>query len=85
MQDAREWKTRVEHILSANMSGHPLDNTTAEWCHDLPDAAHTKLEAKGLIPNRNTSDHSDDHRLGQFLDNYVTSRIDIKPAPKNVW
>ena len=85
MHDAREWKTRVENILSANMSVHAIDNTTAEWCHNLPNSAHDKLVEKGLIPPRTASRRDPAATLGNFLTTYLNRDQNVKDSTKDIW
>ena len=71
MVDARKRKTRGENILSANMSGHAIDNTTADWCRNLPDSAHDKLVKEGLNPPRTEDQANPAVHWGNFLDDYI--------------
>ena len=46
--DAREVKTKVELILSANGSRRGFDNATAQWIAEIPNSLADKLAAKGF-------------------------------------
>ncbi|MBI2478464.1 MAG: hypothetical protein HYV60_07445 [Planctomycetia bacterium] len=50
--DAREVKSKVEAILSAQVSRRALDNPTAAWVADISDSLAVKLAQVGLIPKR---------------------------------
>ena len=52
LPDAREVKSKVEAILSANVSRKAFDNPTAAWVADIPDSLAAKLAQVGLIPKR---------------------------------
>ena len=83
--DAREVKTKVENILSANGSLRGFDNATAQWIADIPDSLADKLAAKGLIAPRIKKQSAPAETLGQFLADYAKRRIDVKPATQEVW
>lgn len=70
---AEKVKHKVESPLAAKITGDAIDADTARWVADLPDDLADKLAAVGLIPERHSS------RLGEFLERYVQSRIDLKP------
>lgn len=78
MRAAEAIKTRIEHIVAARKAGIAWDGPTAEWVAGLPDDLAGKLAAAGLIPAR----QRDDNRgitLGQFIDQYISGRKDVKP------
>jgi len=66
-------KIKIEHLVAATVTGHALDDETGRWVARLEDGLADKLAAVGLIPKRQSS------FLGDFLDSYIASRIDIKP------
>ena len=78
-------KFHMEHLIAARITGHPVPDQTAHWVAKL-DANAEKLAddlAKyGLIQKtrRNVP-----NLLGDFIDHYVDSRTDVKPATKEVW
>ncbi len=72
-------KTKVEHLAAAAESGGPLDSETARWVAEIGDDLADKLAAVSLIPERERA------TLGDFLQEYIMSRIDVKPASKVVW
>jgi integrase len=83
--DAREVKTKVECILSANISQRGYDNATAQWIASVPDSLADKLGNKGLIPRRKKKVPVPSTTLGDFLAGYLIRRIDVKPATQEVW
>ena len=75
-------KLRIEHLVSAKMANHSIDMETARWIEGLEPTLAARLAKVGLIQSR---DNSEIPRLGPFLDAYVKSRTDVKPATKEVW
>ena len=67
-------KTHVEQLAAANITGHAVDDKTARWVADLDDVLHDKLAAVGLAPKRESA------LLGNFIESYIASRSDVKPA-----
>ncbi len=72
-------KTKVEHLAAAAASGGPLDSETARWTAEVGDDLADKLSKAGLIPERERA------TLAGFLQEYIESRVDAKPASKVVW
>jgi integrase len=71
---------RVEQLLGCKISGDPYDRDLALWLAD-PDrgaALRDKLAAVGLV------DAVKQSRLAEFLDEYITSRKDLKSATVTV-
>lgn len=77
-------KLRVELLVSAKLAGHAIDDETARWIGGLDAVMHAKLSAKGveLVPSREAISAA---TVGGFLDEFLTRRIDVKPATKEVW
>ncbi len=75
-------KVRIEHLVAAALTGHPLDDETARWVAALDTVMYGRLEAVGLVPRRKASSSV---TLGAFLDKYTQRRIDVKPATQEVW
>jgi len=63
----------VERILSAQISGQPMDNETARWLSDRPEWLFNKLAGVGLAKRREAA------TIQKFIRNYIESRIDVKP------
>lgn len=64
LPDAREVKSKLEAILSAQVSRRALDNPTAAWVAEIPDSFAAKLAQVGLIPKR-------DERKTDKLDAFI--------------
>ncbi|MFM9965087.1 MAG: hypothetical protein ACKV2Q_28125 [Planctomycetaceae bacterium] len=63
---------KVEHLVAATFTGHPLDADTAKWIADRDEKFAGKLARVGLIPKREET-HG---RLGEFIDDYLAGRPD---------
>jgi integrase len=70
---------RVEQLTAATISGHAVDDETARWLSRLEDTMLDKLTAVGLIDKRNSA------KLGAYVDGYIESRGDVKPATSTVY
>ncbi len=69
---------KVEHLVAVMFTGHPLDADTAKWVADRDEKFAAKLARVGLIPKREET-HG---RLGEFIDDYLAGRTDIKPRTR---
>lgn len=76
MKTAREFKTKIEHLVIAASTNIPLDLEVAKWVSGLDDNYAGKLAAVGLTAAKRTS------RLGEFLAAYIDRRTDIKPRTR---
>ena len=56
-----------------------MEPETAQWVEEREPELLDKLAAVGLIPRRQFA------VLGEFIDQYITSRVDVKPGTKEVW
>ena len=74
-KQAETIKARVEQIIEAKQTGSRLDSHVAEWLGGLPRETHAKLVQYGLADGRANA-----VLLGEFLDNFIASRPDVKPA-----
>jgi len=70
---------RVETLLAAAMTGTPIDRDTAGWLASLDVRLRRRLSAVAL-----TDTAGDRVRLAEFLDEYVTSRTDLKASTLTV-
>jgi len=69
-------KLRVELLLAAKITDHAIDRDTAAWLARLDNTMLEKLEAVKLIePQRREAT-----KLEPFLESYLASRGDLKPA-----
>ncbi len=75
-------RLRVEHLATARASGQPLDSATADWLADIDDVLHDRLARAGLVEPRQQQERA---TLAGFLDSYIESRIDIKPASRVIF
>src|SRR5262245_54819262 len=69
----------VEALLAARIVGQPVPRDTAGWLAGIGAKLRDKLAAVGLIeaPKRAA--------LGEFLQSYILTRPDVKPATLEVW
>lgn len=72
-------RIRVEYLNAAAAGNTPLDVETAAWVSKIGDDLHSKLAAVGLVPGRVPTVVT---TLGEFCDNYIVSRSDVKPNTK---
>ena len=67
-------KIRIEHLVSASMSGHAVDDETARWVASLDDVLRERLANVGLASKRERCE------LKPWLESYLESRTDLKPG-----
>src|SRR4051812_9261865 len=79
---ARKIAGHIEELNGANIMQTAPAQRTAEWVADLKDDMAQKLASVGLIQPRAVRG---DSTLGIFLAAYLVSRVDVKPATKEVW
>ncbi len=72
-------QVKVEHLAAAQTTGGALDGETARWVAERDTVMLDKLAAVGLIPKQQRA------TLQSFLDSYIASRVDVKPATKEIW
>ena len=72
-------KTKVEALVTAAITGSPLDDEVARWVADRDSTMVDKLVAVGLIPKRQRT------TLQSFLDNYANGRADWKESTATVY
>ncbi len=75
-------KVIVEHLAAAQFSGGPLEPEMVRKVADLDDTLHKRLAAVGLVKARVGVATT---TLAGFLEDYVTRRVDVKPATREVW
>jgi len=73
MKQALAFKVKLEAVVSSRFNGS-MDDETARWIAGLPEDAHGKLAAVGLVEPRKSM------ILGLFLEDYISGRTDVKPA-----
>lgn len=72
-------KVRVEQLVSANITGHAVENETARWVATVDIALHDRLAAAGLVPKRASA------TLAGFIDGYIKTRSDVKTSTMLVY
>ena len=82
MKTATTVKARIETLLAAALGKHPIDGDTAGWLGSLDNKMADKLAAVRLVPRREPKAIA---TVGGFLVEYVSRRVDVKPATKEVW
>ena len=66
-------KVKVEDLVTSSITGHGPNDETARWLAGLDQAMLDKLSNVGLIGKQRVV------TLGEFLDEYIGSRSDVKP------
>jgi integrase len=79
---AQSIKLKVERLVAASITGHVLDNETANWVADLDTVMLKKLVAVRLVPKREVLVATS---LGEFMAAYMQTRTDIKPGTAVIW
>ncbi len=83
IKTARTVKTHVENLAAALLGGHAPAPETSEWVGSRDDVMYGKLAAVGLVPARESVEtERRTVTLGQFLDQYISGRTDIKPSTR---
>jgi integrase len=77
--DALTIKLKVEKLVSASITGHTYDDETSRWVKGLEKRLADKLAKAGLIEPPDAS------TLKAFVDAYIESRSDVKPATKQTY
>jgi len=72
-------KTKVEALAAASITGHAPDDEVSRWLAKRETTMLEKLATVGLIAKRESA------TVGAFLKTYVDSRIDVKPATREIW
>lgn len=76
-RQAVTFKSKVEALIAGRFGG--IDEATAAWVTTLPDDIHSRLEAVGLVSGR-----APNVAIGEFLDEYIASRTDLKSGTVTV-
>ncbi len=76
---AREFKGKVEALLSCVITATPPDTMLSTWLAELPDKMHAKLAKAGLVQSRAPVPAA--LTLDEWLTKYISQREgDLKPA-----
>lgn len=79
LEPAKEFKRKVESLLSHTITGTPLDVQTSTWLARLPDTMYEKLVTVDLAQPRNPEPVSP--TLDEWLTKYIGQRkSELKPA-----
>ena len=73
VRHAESIRVKIESLLSAKLSGQPLEKQTAEWLAEIGDALHARLARAGLAKPRT------DGTPGEWLEEFMASRGGLKP------
>ena len=74
IKTANSIRVHVERMVSAQITGHAVDDVTALWVSNLDRKMSKKLSTVGLIAARETS------TLGELVDSFIKLQLnDVKP------
>jgi len=77
-----DWiRCRIEELLANKISKLAPSPDCAAWLADTEDVLYGKLVKVGLVLPRVPEES---HKLGEWLDTFIESRNDLKPASKTV-
>ena len=76
---AAEVKRHVEHLVNLRLHGSALPPSTAEWLSNIPHRLLSRLIVCGLAT---ASTRATVPTLGQWLEQYITGRADVKPRTR---
>ncbi len=69
-------KLKIESLLAAKLSGHPIDAQTAGWLGEIGDSIHEKLAKAGLVEPRQRIE-VEEWTVGRLIDDVLASRDDV--------
>lgn len=72
-------KVKVERLVAAVLTDHPPDEETTKWVSRLDAVMLKKLASVGLVPTQESAS------LGDFIEKYIASRIDVSENTAKVW
>jgi len=82
IKTARTIKTHVEALAAAALGGHAPDPETSAWVGSRDSVLYDKLAAVGLVSPREPKPEAQATALGDFLDQYIAGRTDVKPRTR---
>ena len=82
VRHADEIKARVEELVRCAVTGAAWSHDTSRWIRDLDIELYEKIANVGLLPKRLRPDQI---TLETFVDDYIASRGDVKPATATVY
>ena len=72
-------KRRIEHLVNCQKLGDEPDARTTEWLCGLSDKIHERVARHGLCKPRIKPQQAAPAMLGQFIEEYIASRANLKP------
>ena len=76
---AQAIRTQIEHLSAAKGNGTAIPLQTTEWLKTIDEALRGRIAATGLIDERKT------FLLGDFIRDYIESRVDAAESTKAKW
>lgn len=84
IKQAEAFKVKLEALIAARLTGS-MDAETARWVAELNDGFHAKLAAAGLLMERTGTSANQSFTVGQWVNQYIESRSDIKAITQGKW
>ena len=78
-KNAETARNMIERLIEAKTLGASIDQRTAAWLGSIDGKLKDRLAKAGLIEADKAT------LLGPFIEEYIESRKDVKPASKTVW
>jgi integrase len=75
-------KIKIESLITSKITGTSIDDETSRWVATITEDMADKLALVGLIPTRKKAEKRC-LTIGDFIDQYIASRSDIKDRTKN--
>lgn len=73
-RQAEAVKLRVEHLVTAKITGHSIDDETARWLGTISDELYERLAKVELVKSKGSQLNT----LGTFTESYIESRTSLK-------
>ena len=82
-RDAESVGSKIDHIVSRQITGSEPDTLISQWIADLPDKLHSKLVKFGLAATRESVAETESKMptIKQWTDRYIAS-LNVKPRTK---
>ena len=86
-KQAEAAKVKIEALIGGRLTGTTVDDEVSRWVAGLADDMYGRLVAVGLAKPRATArdESTPGMTLGRFLDEYMQSRVDVKPNTQLVF
>ena len=82
VKTARTVKSHIENLVAAAFGGHAPDPETSAWVGRLDSVLRAKLATVGLVLPREAKAETEAVALGDFLEQYIDGRSDVKPSTR---